>query len=179
MSTGFTSNMVLTCLYFHYTFVCGLKNQSGTAAVEAVDKVCDMVDTMHRLRSDGGCHFTCKAFKTMCERQGIQHMVVNRYSPFQNGIAKRAVAGLKKTFRLFPDVVKQEGKGSQWFSLLAGATRRLNDRPFLGHVPFEVFYGRPREEQLRYADTDKIEAPPSLQDLQHDRAAANEDFDLH
>ncbi|EER11277.1 hypothetical protein Pmar_PMAR019466 [Perkinsus marinus ATCC 50983] len=144
--------MVLVCLYSHSVFVCGLKNQGGAAAAEAIDKICDVVGTMGRLRSDGGSCFTCATFKKACERRRIQHLVVNRYSPFQNGAAERAVAGVKKIFRLFPEIVAQSGKQSRWFSLLGRSIRCLNDRPFSGSTPFEIFYERSRnhEEKLRY-----------------------------
>ena len=48
--------------------------------------------------SDNAQCFVCPAFKTFCEKNGVQHVTTSPYSPKSNGLAEKAVQTFKEGF---------------------------------------------------------------------------------
>ncbi|KAF4647545.1 hypothetical protein FOL47_004472, partial [Perkinsus chesapeaki] len=142
---------------------------------------------MRELRTDGGPCFIGKNFNRWLAQNAVSHKVVNRYSPFENGLAEKTVGGLKASMRLFPEVLRSRyHDSSHWYEVgyfipmllqvASKAVRRLNDRPYLGTTPFTLWYGRERrsEEDTRLAMKPN---EPTVEDLAKHRNEIQDDFE--
>ncbi|EER14475.1 hypothetical protein Pmar_PMAR013598, partial [Perkinsus marinus ATCC 50983] len=132
----------------------GLCNQRSQTICGALNRLIQEHGLMRELRSDGGPSFVSSYFKRWLLSKGVSHKVVNKYSPFENGLAEKTIGGLKSSIRLFPEVLRSRyHDSSHWFEVAAKAVRRLNDRPYLNTTPFALWYGRERrsEEEVRLA----------------------------
>ncbi|KAF4684476.1 hypothetical protein FOZ63_017562 [Perkinsus olseni] len=177
VDTHYTVALVCVDMFSHYAIIVGLHNQRSQTVCGALNRLIQEYGVMRELRSDGGPCFVSAYFKRWLVNKGVSHRVVNKYSPFENGLVEKTISGLKSSIRLFPEVLRSRyHDSSHWYEVASKAVRRLNDRPYLNTTPFALWFGRERrsEEEVRLSLKPK---DTTVDALKKQREEMKADFD--